>query len=415
MIKKNFKHRWIYLFVGILGLFYAGCINAFSTLMVPIGEEFPSWTKAQFSTVFTLLQSTFCIVGMVGGFTSNRINSKWTIRFASVMYLCGFLFASFTHSYFGFCILFGVLSGAGMGLIYNAVVRTVVRWFPDRAGISSGLLLMGYGMAGFLIGKLFQGLTPEFVGAWRSSFRVIGISSVVVLYIVSLFILEPSRSDLPETMRSSGAASRPDEFIGNYSPGQVLKNKGFILFYLYGILLSIIGSTVLTHASGIAMETAPLMSAAKIATIVGMMPFANGIGRIVFGILTDKIRVRKSTFLSCTIFLTSAVFLLLALLMNNTVLLVAGFLTCGFSFGSLGTINSAYAATRFGFDHYAINFAFMNTAGIFASALVIPVGALFDMTRTYVYPVIVLISAGAVAYFFRIFLFRYERKLHEKE
>ena len=75
---------------------------------------------------------------------------------------------------------FGVLCGLSSGLCYNAVMSTMVRWFPDRPGLISGVLLMGFGGGSFIIGKLYQAWTPDWIGGWRVSFVVLGI--ICLLY-----------------------------------------------------------------------------------------------------------------------------------------------------------------------------------------------------------------------------------------
>ena len=365
--------------------------------------------------IFTVAQSVFCIAGMFGGFTAQKINSKKTLWISAVTTFIGCVGASFTDSLLIFSLTFGIFAGFGMGLIYNAIVRTVVRWFPEKSGFISGLLLMGFGMSAFFVGKLYQAFTPSYIGGWRVSFRFIGISAAIVLFIVSQFILEPDPEDLPVSSSKSASVIREDEFIGDLSPSQVIRNPAFLIFFIYLFGLSVCGAALTSQATGIAMEVAPAMDGAAIATIVGMMPFANGIGRVVTGFLNDKIRPLKTTIVSCAGFFFSTVLLMIALKTGSVPVMVAGFIVGGFGFGTLGPTNSAYAMTRFGVTYYAINFAFLNANGVPSSMAATAIGALYDMTGTYHYPLLVLCGCTIAAFLLRTLLAIHEKSIHAKK
>jgi len=89
---------------------------------------------------------------------------------------------------------FGVLCGLASGFSYNAVMSSISRWFPDKQGLISGILLMGFGIGAFLIGKLYQAFTPDTTGAWRTSFLVLGGAIFVVFSTVRMADLPSDRT-----------------------------------------------------------------------------------------------------------------------------------------------------------------------------------------------------------------------------
>ena len=126
--------RWIYVAVGCVVLLFSGLVYAWSVLSGPIAAEFPRWTTAQLSLTFTIVMSFFWI--------------------SALLFLAGFLLTAGMRSLPMLYVGFGVVCGLASGFSYNAVLGTVGAWFPDKQGLVSGILLMGFGLSSYLIGKL---------------------------------------------------------------------------------------------------------------------------------------------------------------------------------------------------------------------------------------------------------------------
>ena len=187
-------NRWVYAIVGVIVLIFAGLIYAWSVLASPIAAS-TGWQPDSMSLTFTIAMSFFCLGGLVGGLLNGKINVRVNVIAAAVLFLLGFFITSRTSSiamlYFGF----GVCSGFASGLAYNAVMSTISKWFPDKQGLISGILLMGFGLGAFIIGKVYTAYTPEGPEsqAWRSSFLVLGVIIFIVLLIGSVFFVKPDR------------------------------------------------------------------------------------------------------------------------------------------------------------------------------------------------------------------------------
>ena len=149
-------NRRVYAIVGVIVLLFAGLVYAWSVLSTPIAAEFTGWTKAQLSLTFTLVMILFCIGSLLCGLLAGKLSAKNAVRLGAVLFLAGFYIASRCQTPLTLYLGFGVLCGLGSGLSYNAVMSTMVKWFPDKPGLISGVLLMGFGGGSFLIGKLYQ-------------------------------------------------------------------------------------------------------------------------------------------------------------------------------------------------------------------------------------------------------------------
>lgn len=201
-------NRWVYAIVGVIVLLFAGLVYAWSVLSTPIAAEFTSWTKAQLSLTFTIVMILFCIGSLLCGLLSGKLSAKMSVRIGAVLFLLGFFLASRTQSVAMLYIGFGVLCGLSSGLCYNAVMSTMVRWFPDRPGLISGVLLMGFGGGSFIIGKLYQAWTPTGSAAggsaswcWASSFSWCWLSALSSLW-------RPARISSPRPPRAARPPSR---------------------------------------------------------------------------------------------------------------------------------------------------------------------------------------------------------------
>lgn len=186
-------NRRVYAIVGVIVLLFAGLVYAWSVLSTPIAAEFTGWTKAQLSLTFTLVMILFCIGSLLCGLLAGKLSAKNAVRLGAVLFLAGFYIASRCQTPLTLYLGFGVLCGLGSGLSYNAVMSTMVKWFPDKPGLISGVLLMGFGGGSFLIGKLYQAWTPVGIGGWRTSFVVLGIVCFAVLAVCSFFFVAPRR------------------------------------------------------------------------------------------------------------------------------------------------------------------------------------------------------------------------------
>ena len=274
-------NRWVYAIVGVIVLLFAGLVYAWSVLSTPIAAEFTAWSKAQLSLTFTLVMILFCVGSLLCGLLAGRLSAKTSVRIGAVLFLLGFFLASRTQTPVMLYIGFGFLCGLGSGMCYNAVMSTMVRWFPDRPGLISGVLLMGFGGGSFVIGKLYQAWTPAEIGGWRTSFLVMGVLIFVVLAVCSFFFVAPPADFAAPAAKGGAKAVRPA--AADCTPGQMLKKPAFWLYYVWAIALSAAGLALISQASGMVWEASADQTAAAVATIVGLISICNALGRVLFG------------------------------------------------------------------------------------------------------------------------------------
>lgn len=376
---KASSYRWLQAAAGVVILLFAGVVYAWSVLSTPIAQEFPDWTKAQLSLTFTIVMACYCVGCMTAGFLHGKLSPRIGLALSALLLLLGFLLASRIESLAGLYVSFGVICGFSAGFAYNIVMSTVGKWFPDKQGLVSGVLLMGFGIGSFLIGKAYQMLTPASVGAWRHSFAVLGAVAAARLLVCGLFLRTP-----PQGFSISTAGnSIKKETCGDVATSLMLRRPTFWLYYLWAILLSAAGLIFVSQASGIASEVGVSVSAGTIATVVGMISVFNGIGRVIMGGLFDRFG-RGFTMQTVNIlFLLTVCVLIAALKTNSFALICAGFVCAGLAYGGVTPTNSAFVSASFGMKHYPLNLSVVNTNLLFASFGSTAAGALYDATQSY--------------------------------
>ena len=377
------KHlnRWVYAIVGVIVLLFAGLVYAWSVLSTPIAAEFADWSKAQLSMTFTIVMIMFCIGSLLCGLLSGKLSAKMSVRIGAVLFLLGFFLASRTQSLAMLYIGFGVLCGLSSGLCYNAVMSTMVRWFPDRPGLISGVLLMGFGGGSFIIGKLYQAWTPVEIGGWRASFLVMGIIIFVVLAICSFFFVAPGADFVAPAAKNGKAAVKAAG--KEYKPLEMVKKPSFWLYYVWAIALSAAGLALISQASGVVWEASASQTAGAVATIVGLISICNALGRVLFGGMYDKYGRSLSMQLVNILFIITSGVLILALTAKSVVVVIIGFILGGLAYSGITPTNSAFCRSYFGPANYPVNFSLINSNLIFASFGSTISGALFDASGSY--------------------------------
>jgi OFA family oxalate/formate antiporter-like MFS transporter len=226
VIDVNKTVRWVYLLWGTVMLLFLGLLYAWSVFRRPLSEAFADWTTSQLSMTFTISLIFFCIGGFFSGHLIRRTSARTVALLAAALLFFGFFGASRLasgdagHALAKLYIYYGVLCGTGVGIGYNSVISTVSRWFPDRPGTASGMLMMGFGMGGIILGNVVS-VAIEKSGLFRTFFGL-AIATAVVMAVGAMFLKSPppdagGRRELRGT--TGVPAARHTRCSGRYSSG----------------------------------------------------------------------------------------------------------------------------------------------------------------------------------------------------
>ena len=147
--------RWTYLIIGVIAMLFAGVLYAWSILKSPLVSEF-GWKASQLALNFTLAMGFFCIGGLLGARISKKAGHRIALTAAGSLAALGFILTALLRdaSVLMLYITYGVLAGSGIGIAYNVTIATVSAWFPDKKGLCSGCLMMGFGASALLLGNV---------------------------------------------------------------------------------------------------------------------------------------------------------------------------------------------------------------------------------------------------------------------
>mgnify|MGYP002626423828 CR=1 FL=1 len=406
--QKMQGNRWLYVIVGVIVLLLAGLVYAWTVMSKTIGAEHADWSAAALSMTFTLVMAFFCIGGLIGGILSKKWSPKLLMIASAVLFFAGFYIASFTvNSPAMLYIGFGVLCGLGSGFAYNMVISTMSAWFPDKQGLISGILLMGFGFSAFFIGKIFAAAAPPTgTDEWKAVFRILGVVILIVFIICSFFFVKPGPDFLPPEPKKKKTVRKPASDINT---SQLLRNRNFWLIFFWAVFASSSGLALVSQASGIAGQVSQALNAGAIATIVGLISILNGIGRVIFGMIFDRKGFRITIILDTVVFLIAAFIIMTALRSGSVTTLVAGFIIGGLAYGGIMPTNAAIISDFFGRTYYPTNFSMITLNLLPASFASTLAGKLFDITGTYTAITIMMIIATVISFVIFLLIRRPEK------
>ena len=391
---RNLNQRWLYLCIGVVSMLFAGIIYAWSILKTPFAVQF-AWDASQLALNFTITMTFFCLGGFVGARLAKRFGVKVTTICAGMLASTGFMLAAAISgkNILMLYLTYGVLAGLGIGIAYNVVISTVNAWFPDKKGLCSGCLMMGFGASSLVLGNLASSAMATM--NWRNVFWMLGIALGAVLIVTGLILRKPDGSVIFPTGRTKKQAKAEEFETKDYETNQMLQRMSFWMAFVSIGLLAAVGSSVISFARDLAVSVGA--AGALATTLVGVLSVCNGLGRILTGILFDA-KGRRFTMLAANILTIGAAGVtLLAVMLHFLPLCIVGMCLVGMSYGSCPTVSSAFVSAFYGPKFFPTNFSIMNFNLIGSSLMATACGSLLTFTGSYTQPFIVLLSLSLMA------------------
>ena len=404
MNKENQKLsvRWAYMVIGVTAMLFAGVLYAWSILKHPLAVEF-GWEPSVLAFNFTLAMTFFCVGGLLGAQLSRRTNHRVALTLAGILTLAGFVLTSFLNnvSVIALYITYGVLAGLGIGIAYNVVIATVSAWFPDKKGLCSGCLMMGFGASALILGNVADALFKSDMG-WRMTYAILGIAIFAVLLSAALLIKLPSADVVFPKAESAKNSKEKDDNKKEFSSGQMLCRLSFWMAFVCISFLAAVGSSVISFAKDMALSVNA--SEALAVSLVGVLSVCNGIGRILTGAIFDVIGRRK-TMLAANIFTICATLVtLLAVHFGSLSLCIIGLCLTGISYGACPTITAAFTSSFFGMKNFPNNMAIMTFTVMAGSLIATASNKVLEITGGYTATFVMLLLLTFVALVLNLFI-----------
>lgn len=401
-------NRWVYAIVGFIVMLCAGLVYAWTNISKPIKVEALGSTALNidpehFAMTFSICMGMFCIGGLIGGIIIKRYHPKVNMIIAVILFPIGLIISANSYSYLGLYIGYGLFVGFASGLVYNAVLSAVTRWFQDKQGLISGILLMGFGLGGFILGPVAKVISDSM--GWRASFIVIAIAFTIILLLSTFFIVLPT-SDFVLPTNPNKKARPGVEGALDIGPLEMIKRPAFIFFFIWSVLMCSTGLSMIPNANAFTQSVSN-MDEMGLVMIAGIISIFNGLGRVLFGTIYDHKGNKVAITLDSLLFILSSVILLVALQSNSIVLTVAGFIGVGLSYGGAPTNSSAFINSFYGNRNYPLNLPVLNLS-LFVGSFIGPniAQAFIGSSIGFTGVTIAMIIFSIISFFITFFLKR---------
>ncbi len=348
-------NRWLIAAAGVVMQIALGAVYAWSVFRIPLTTTY-GWSISQVTLAFELAILVLGFASFAGGTLMRRLGPQRLALVAGVCYGLGTMLAGQARGNISLLYLtYGVLGGIGLGLGYIVPLATLIKWFPDRRGMITGLAVAGFGAGALVTAPVAQRLIPS-VGL-PATFAILGAAYLILVTGAALFMTNPPEGYRPDGWQPPVAQSGT-RAARDYTLREALSSWQWYALWAILFLNTCAGISIISQASPMAQEMTRA-SAAAAAGLVGIISIANGSGRLLWAWLSDFIG-RRQVFL--VMFLLQAViFILLPRVQTLTALGALAFVVLLCYGGGFGTM-PAYAADLFGAANVGSIYGLMLTA-----------------------------------------------------
>ncbi|HSP21914.1 MAG TPA: OFA family MFS transporter [Planococcus sp. (in: firmicutes)] len=390
-MKKKPKNRWL-IALSAVGIHISiGSVYAWSNFTNPLIDQF-GWSTSQVQLTFSI---AILFLGLSAAFFGSFVEKYGPRKaglVAAIFFGTGIIGSGFAVGLSSLPLLYvfyGALGGIGLGIGYIAPVSTLVKWFPDRRGLATGLAIMGFGFAAAISSPIMEMLITS-VGI-ENTFYILGASYLTIMVLSSLYLEKPPEGWMPAGFQEkldTGKIQRKTD-LAELTANEAVKTKRF--YYLWFMLFINVtcGIAILSAAKPLAIDSIG-MTTVQAAALVGILGIFNGLGRLGWATISDYIG-RPNTY-TAFFAIQIAMFALLPFTTNALLfqVMLAVVYTCyGGGFASI----PAYIADIFGTKQLGAIHGYILTAWA-AAGLAGPMFAAYMKDQTGSYEGSLLFFAG---------------------
>ena len=366
--------RWIQLLLGFIVMMTISSPQYVWTLFVPSFQKTTGSILSEVQCTITILIVLQTWLAPMQGFLVERFGPKLLIGLGALMNGAGWIASSYIQTIWGLYATYGLLCGIGTGIVYIGIIGLMVKWFPDRRGLATGVVAAGYGFGAILTTFPIDSMIKA--SGYQHTLVVFGAVFGVIGLIGALMLRSPSEE------RMTGQATLATKEVG-YAPIIMLRSTVFWLMFVMMSMMSTGGLMVITQFTsfaksfGITAQTTVVIFGMAFAAIPAALTFdriTNGLTRPFFGWVSDHIG-RENTMAIAFILEGIAIFLMLQYRSDPYLLVVLS----GLVFFGWGEIFSLFPSTltdTFGTKYATTNYGFLYMAQGVGSILGAPIAAM---------------------------------------
>jgi len=386
--------RWIFVLVGMLMNICLGAVYAFSVFKTPL-QDLWGISATQSSLPFMIFLAVFAVAMALAGGIVGSWGPKRTSILGGVLVGAGWILSGFAPNITWLTLFYGVIGGAGVGILYGCPIAVSAKWFPDKKGLAVGLTVMGFGLSALIMAPIMRALIANAAIGPLKTFTYLGFAFLGILVLLSFPLRTPKDGWKPAGW--SPKATKGETKV-DLDRGEMVRTKTFYALWGTYTIGCLAGLMAIGISSPVGEEVAKL-TPSMAAVSVSLFAIFNGIGRPIFGWLTDKLSPRNTAALSFVLILVASAALYLWG-EGNAALYFVAFSILWLNLGGWLAIAPTATATLFGTKHYGKNYGLVFTSyGVGALLGGFLSGMIRDATGGYLpvfVPVMILAAVGFV-------------------
>ncbi|MGV3466606.1 MAG: L-lactate MFS transporter [Heyndrickxia sp.] len=285
---KKTKNRWLIALSGVGIHICIGSVYAWSNFTNPLINQF-GWSASQVQMTFSI---AILFLGLSAAFLGHFVEKHGPRKaglLAAIFFGVGVFgsgFAVHVGSLPLLYIFYGVFGGIGLGVGYIAPVSTLVKWFPDRRGLATGLAIMGFGFAAAISSPIMDSLIKS--SGIVNAFFVLGVAYFVVMTLSALYLEKPSDDWKPKGFNETSIKknTRIATDLSQLTANEAIKTSRFYYLWIMLFINTTCGIAILSAAKPLAQESIGLTTT-EAAALVGVLGLFNGFGRLGWASISD--------------------------------------------------------------------------------------------------------------------------------
>ncbi|MDO4552999.1 MAG: OFA family MFS transporter [Bacillota bacterium] len=366
-------NRWLVLLAGFMFNFCLSGTSAFSIFVNPMMEH-TGWDQGAITLSYTIYNIVLCVFGIFIGVISPRLNARVLMYAGSTLFVLGWIITGFATEVWMMQFGFGVVTGMGGGALYNFSVTNTSKWFPDKKGFVSGLLLGGAAIGPVFCAPVATAVLSE--AGVNTAYIIMGAIYAVLMFAVGWLVHVPAPDYKPEGWNPVITEARSP--VGrDYRWNEMMKTPTFYMLYFLFIFACTPSLMMLGTVASIGQDQAA-MTAALASLAVSLLAISNFLGRLFFGSISDKIG-RYNTLLIALCINLCAVLLLSQ--MNTPLPFMVVMCAVGACGGALLVMFPPITSDCFGVRNSVLNYSIMFSAYSIAALVGPQLAAYYKRTQ----------------------------------
>lgn len=352
------KKRWVTLIACCLINLCLGSIYAWSVFASSMAEFLSArngitLTTGDLAIVYTVANSVGPITMITGGWFNDKFGPKKVILIGGIMVGIGMIASGFATSTGFLVVTYGLVFGLGLGMTYGTAVSSCMKFFPDKRGLIGGIITAIYGLGSVILPPVITAIVS--VSSAAAAFKIIGVVFLLVIGGCS-FLMEQCPADfVPEGWTPPASAKKSGIVDKNWK--EMLGTPVFYVMLLLFTCGAFSGMMVISQASAVATNLVG-MTALMASTAVSALAIFNAAGRILAGLLSDRIG-RINTLTIAAMVAVLGLFLLYLTGEGGYLTFYIGIACVGLSFGSFMGVYPGFTADQFGAKNNSVNYGIM--------------------------------------------------------